>query len=89
MENGIRKMDISSIIPGSMKEEQMQRDITKDITRNKIHTSAIQETHIIHDRGYLLDNYRIITAASSKSEEKGVVKGGTSIMIHASIQQYI
>ena len=57
MANGLRTMNIASLNPDSMKEEQMQRDIIKDLTRNKIHIAAIQETHIIQDRDYLLDNY--------------------------------
>ena len=89
MENGLRTMNISSMNPDSMEEDQMQRDILKDLTRNTTHIAAIQETHIIHDRDYLLDNYRIITAASAKSEETGVAQGGTAIMIHGSIHQYI
>ena len=89
MENGLRTMNISSLNPDWMKAEQMQRDITKDLTRDKIHIAEIQETHIIHDRDYLLDNYTLITAASTKSEETGVAQGGTAIMIHESIQQYI
>ena len=70
MKNGLRAMYIASLNPGSMKEEQTQRDIIKDITRSKIHIAAIRETNISQDRDYLLDNYRIITASSAKSAEK-------------------
>ena len=62
MENGPRTMNIAILNPESMKEEQMQRYIVKDMTRFKIHISAIQETHITQYRDYLLGNYRIITA---------------------------
>ena len=75
MENGLRAMNIASLNPDSTAEAQMQRDIIKDITRNKIHIAAIQETHITQDRDYLLDNYRIITAESAKIAETGVVQG--------------
>ena len=68
----------------------MRRDIIKHLTRSKIHISAIQETNVIQDSGNLLDNYRITAeTAASKREETGVVQGGTEIMIHESIQQYI
>ena len=65
MKNGLRTMNIASLNPDSKKEAQMRRDIIKNITRNKIHIAAIQETHITQDRDYLLDNYRIITAPST------------------------
>ena len=82
MKNGLRTTNIASLNPDSMGEEQMQRDIAKDITRNQIHIAAIRETHIAHDRDYRLDNYRIITEASTMGAEAGAVQGGTSVMIH-------
>ena len=89
MGNWHRTMDIASLNPDSMKEEQMQSDIIKNLARSKIHISAIQETHIIHDRDHLIDNYRIVEESATKREETGVVQGGTSIMIHGRTQQYI
>ena len=74
MKNGLRTMNIASLNPGSMKEEQMQREIIKNLMRNKIHIAAIQETHIAQDRDYLLDNNRIITASSTKSGKTGRYK---------------
>ena len=59
-------MNIASLNPDSAKSEQMQRDIIKNLTRNKIHIASIQETHIIQDRDYLSDNYRIIASAATK-----------------------
>ena len=82
-------MNISSLNPGSVKEEQMKRGIVKNLNRNKIHIAAIRETHIIQDRDYIIDKYRITTAAATKREEVGVVQGGTEIMIHGSTQKYI
>ena len=70
MENWLRAMNIAILNPDSLKEEQMQRDIIKDLTRNKIHIADIRETHIIQDSDYLLDNYRIVTTAPAKSAEK-------------------
>ena len=70
MENGIRPMNISSLNPDSMKEDQMQRGIIKDLTRIKIHIAAIRETHITQDRYYIMGNYRVITAAATKREEQ-------------------
>ena len=89
MKHGLRTTNIASLNPDSTKEEQMQRDIIKDLTRNKIHIAAIQETHIDQDRDYLIDNYRIITAAATKSAETGAVQGGTAIMVHGGLQTYI
>ena len=89
MPKGLRTMNIASLNPDSMKDEQVQRDIIKDPTRNKIHIAAAQATHITQDRDYILDNYRIITASSAKREETGVVQGGTEIMLHGRTQQYI
>ena len=54
MENGIRAMNIDSLNPDSMQEERANRDITKDLNRNKIRISSIQETHIAQCRNYLL-----------------------------------
>ena len=89
MENGLRTMNVASLNPDSMKEERMQRDIIKDLARNKIHIAEIQETHITQYSGYLLDNYMINTASATKSAETGLVQGGTEIMINASAHQYI
>ena len=89
MKNGLRTMDIASLNPDSAKEEQTQRDIIKNLTRNKIHIAEIQEPHIIQERDYILYNYRIVTAASTKSGKTGAAQGGPEIMIHESIQQYI
>ena len=50
MENGIRSMNNASLNPDSMGEEEMKRGIVKNLTRNKIHIAAIQETHIIQDK---------------------------------------
>ena len=69
MGNGIRTMNMSSINPDSVKEEQTQRDIIKNLTRRKIHIAAIQETHIAHDRDYIMGNYRVVTAAGNKRED--------------------
>ena len=82
-------MNISSLNPGSKKEEQMHRYIIKNLARNKIHISAIQETHIIQDRDYARDNYRCIAAAATKRIETGVAQGGKAVMIPESTRQYI
>ena len=74
MANGLRTMDIARLNPCSMKAEQMQRDIIKDLTRNKIHIAGIQETHITQDRDNLLDNYRIITTESTQGEKQEAYK---------------
>ena len=36
-----------------------------------------------------MGNYRVITAAAGKNEETGIFTGGTSIMVHGSIQKNI
>ena len=72
-----------------MKEEQMQRDIINNLTRNKIHIEAIQATHIVKDRDCVVYNYRVIAPSATKRKETGVVQGGTSVMIHESAHQYI
>ena len=56
-ENGLRAMNIARINPDSAKEEQTQRDIIKNLTRNRIHIESTQETHIRNGRDYLPDNY--------------------------------
>ena len=89
MEDGLRAMDISSLHPDSMKEEQSQRDIIKKLTRGNIHISAIQETHITQEMDYLLDNYRVTAESAAIKEETGIVQEGTSIMTHESMQQYV
>ena len=77
MEDGLRTLNTASLNPASTKEEKIQGGIIKSLARNKIHISAIQETHISQGRSYVLGNYRIITAAG-KNETRGVVvRGGT------------
>ena len=46
------------------------------MTKNKIHIAAVQETHITKDKSYMMDNYRIITAAASRSKQKEYPQGG-------------
>ena len=46
----------------------MQRDISNDVGRNKIHIAAIQETHIAQDREYEIDNYRATTATEPRKK---------------------
>ena len=71
-----------------MRGKEMQQEIVKGLTKNKIHLSEIQETHITRFSNYMMDNYRIITA-SDKNEETGIVTGGTAIVVHESLQQHI
>ena len=75
MENGLRAPNISSRNPDSIRRKEMQREIVKGPAKNKIHIAAIQETHITHDRNYVMGNYRIITAAAGENAETGVVPG--------------
>ena len=75
MENGLRTLNIASLNPDPMRGKEMQREIVKGITKNKIQIAAIQETHITQDMNYMVGNYRIITAAG-KSAETGIVDGG-------------
>ena len=65
MKNGLRTMNIASLDPDSMEEEQTQRLIIQNLTRNLIHISAIQEKHITQDRDYIIDNYRVITSPAT------------------------
>ena len=89
MGNGLRAMTIAILNNDSVKGEQTKRDITKNLTRNEIHISAIQETRIIHDRDYTIDNYRATTAAAAKRAETGAVQGGTEVTKRARMQKYI
>ena len=75
MENGLRGVNMSGPNPASTQAEQMQRYIIKNMTRNNIHTSAIQDAQIIQDRDYMLDSYRIIAAAAAQRAETGLVPG--------------
>ena len=77
--NGLRAMNISSLSPESMEEEQLKRGIIKNMIRRKIHIASIQETHITKDRDYLMGNYRVITAAAAKKEKTGVVQVGNQL----------
>ena len=89
MENGLRTLNIASLNPDSMKEPTTQQDITKALTENKIPIAMAQETRIVKNMNYRMDNYRIITSAAGKNKDANVVTGGTSVMIHGSIQQNI
>ena len=60
-------MNIPSLDPDSMKEEQTQRDIVKNPTRAMIHISDVREKHIIRARYYRVGNYRITPEAATKS----------------------
>ena len=48
---------------------EMQRDIIKNLTGNKIHIAAIQETQFTQDREYIQANYHISTAAAAKRKK--------------------
>ena len=89
MENGLRTLNIARLNPDSMRESTTQKEIVKGQIKNRIHIAAIQETHITQDRRYIMEKYRIITAAADKRETTGIVRGGTSIMIHESNQRHI
>ena len=89
MGNGLRTLSVASLNAYSMREATTKREIVKGLTENRIHIAAIQETHITQAMGYILGNYRVITAAPDKSETTGIVSGGSAIMIRESIQQRI
>ena len=63
MAKGLRTLNIASLNPDSIRGKEMQREIVKGPTKNKIHLEAIQETHITRDCNYMIDNYRVITEA--------------------------
>ena len=88
MENGLRTLNIASLNPDSMRETATQQEIVKGLAKKKIHIAEIQDTHITQDKSYMVDNYRIITAAN-KSEAAGIVTGGAAIMIHERLRQHI
>ena len=87
MDDGLCAVNISSLNPDSMEEEQTRRDIIKILARSKVNIAAIQETHIIQDRDYLLGNYRSTTSLSAKKEDTVEAHGRTSIMLHGGMQQ--
>ena len=87
MENGLSAMNVSGLNQDLAQDEQIQRDIIKNITRNKIHIAAIHETHIAQDRDYLMGNYRIIAASATKRGKTGVLQGGAEIAIREIAQQ--
>ena len=89
MENGLRTLNIASLNPDLMKGKETQQEIINNLTRNKIQIAMIQETHIVTDLSYMMDNYRVITTAAEKHKETGTVTGGTAILIHESLQQNI
>ena len=63
---------------------------SKSPYRNKIHLTAIQETHITRDCNYVVGNYRVITSAEDKNKETGIATWGTAIiMIRGSLQKNI
>ena len=78
MEEGLRTLNIASLNPDTMKETEMQQGIINELTKNKIHIAMIQETRISKDMNYMVGNYRIITSASEKNKETGVITGGNS-----------
>ena len=49
MENGLRALNIASLNPDSMRGREMQQEIVKILTKNKIHLAAIQVKHITAD----------------------------------------
>ena len=63
---GTRTLNIAGINPEAIKEAETHRDIIKNITKRKIHISAIQETHITLGKEYAMGGYRIITSASDR-----------------------
>ena len=85
-------MNIASLRPDSTTQEQTPRDIAMRLTRNKMHISFTQETHIVRDIDYLVGNYRSITSSSAQREQtwgtaRRIINYDT--WIHGSMQQYI
>ena len=70
MEDGLRTVNIDSVNPDSMTEEQMQPGIIRNLIRRKIHISAIQKPRAVKDSAYLLDNYRFDTSPSTKKKKR-------------------
>ena len=81
-------MTIASMNPDALREMATRREIVKGLAGNRIHIAAIHETHITQDKSYVVDNYRIITAASDKNETDGIVTGRTSIVIRESPRKH-
>ena len=89
MENGLRTLNIARLAPGWMRETTMQKEIVKGMDKNKIQIAAIQETRITQDKSNMMENYRIITSASTKSETAGIFAGRAAIAIRESLQHHI
>ena len=89
MENGLRTQNIASLNPDPTEEPTTQQEIIKELAKNKIHIDMIQETRIVENMNYRMDNYRIITYAAEKNKDTNVETGGTAVMIRESIQQNI
>ena len=69
MGNGLRTLNIASLNPDSMRETTIRQEIINELTKNKIHIAMIQETHIVRDINYKMDNYRITTSAAGNTKK--------------------
>ena len=89
-ENGIRAINNASLNPDSTIEDQMQRDVIKNLTGDKNRTlkppGKLTSRNI---RGYAITKYRAIKASATKNEATEIVQGRTSVATHSSDQKYI
>jgi len=93
MGKGLRTLSIESVNPDNFIITETRQTITHALRRNRIHVSAIAETHVPNSPNYVTDGYRVITTTASIRENpeqpQGLTTGGIFILVHAELEQHI
>jgi len=61
---GTNILNVASLNPDHFTTTETQNDIIQQLTQQKIHIAAIQETHIPRNHSFKRRNYKIINSAA-------------------------
>jgi len=66
MSEGGRTLCIASPNPDTFINHEQRQEIAQMQLRQKIHIESLQEIHIPHGIGYMVNGYRVVTTAEIK-----------------------
>merc|ERR1712112_186890 len=96
MKKGLNTLTVVSLNPDHFITDQVQQDITQQLTKNKVHIAIIQETHIPRNIDNGKNGYRIITSAAVANPKKtpehdipGKYIAGMAIAVHQEMAPHI
>lgn len=70
MTPGDRTLCVVSLNPDNCVVEEGKQTVAQSLQRNKIHISAIRETHVQYGKNYKMGGYRIIKTAAQRTENQ-------------------